>query len=54
MTLFEYITEQGYTKEEWEKCVGELWRNGFIRGNFDDYDLAKIAIKWLYNLEGRM
>lgn len=53
VTLREYITQLGYTTEEWDKCVGELCKNGIGRGCYQDYTLLTNVIGWLCNYDSK-
>ena len=47
MTLREFITNKGYTIEEWQKCANELFKNGIGKGCYQDYVLLTLVINWL-------
>lgn len=49
VTLDEYIKQNGYTREEWDKTVGELCQKGVGKGCYQDYYLLQLVISWLCN-----
>ena len=49
VNLEQYIESHGYTKEEWDKAVGELCERGVSKGCYEDYNLLSLVINWLCN-----